>query len=40
MGHFIIIICTIVSLGDHVIQAQEIDKTAEIEESPIINVKA
>lgn len=40
MDHFIIIICTIISLGDHVIQAQEIDKTTETAESPIINVKA
>lgn len=40
MGPFIIKICIIVSFGDHVIQAQEIDKKTETEESPIINVKA
>ena len=40
MDQFIIKICIIVSFGDHVIQAQEIDKKTETEESPIINVKA
>ena len=40
MDQFIIKICIIVSFGDHVIQAQEIDKKTESEESPIINVKA
>ena len=40
MDHFIIIIWTIISLGDHVIQAKEIGKTTETAESPIINVKA